>query len=271
MSGAPVARRTLVWIRGAGDLATGVALRLYHAGYGVAMSELPLPTCVRRLAAFAPAVTAGRHTVEGIVAVAAGTPAEVAAAVGRGEVPVAVDPAGDLLRVCRPAAVVDAIMAKQNTGTTLGDGPVVVAIGPGFTAGVDCHAVVETQRGHWLGRAYYAGSAAPDDGEPGEMNGHRSSRVLRAPAEGRFTGAAAIGDIVVPGQVVGTVAGQPVVAAIGGVLRGLIADGVPVTANLKVGDIDPSGEVARCSAVSDKSLAVAGGVLEALLHFGCRP
>jgi len=262
---------SLVWVRGAGDLATGIALRLYRAGYSVAMSELPLPTCVRRTVSFAPAVTAGRHVVEAVTAVRAATPAEVAAAIARGEVPVAVDPVGELLAACHPAAVVDAIMAKQNTGTTRQDAPMVVAVGPGFSAGMDCHAVVETQRGHWLGRVYYSGGAAPDDGEPGEMNGQRSSRVLRAPVDGTFQGSAGIGDMVTPGQVVGRVAGEPVVAAIAGVLRGLIADGVPVQADLKVGDVDPSGEVARCSAVSDKSLAVGGGVLEALLHLGCRP
>ena len=262
---------TLVWIRGAGDLASGIALRLYHAGYAVAMSELPQPTCVRRAVCFATAVTDGRHQVEGVTAVRAGSRDEAMAALWRREIPVAVDPQGALLRSLQPAALVDGIMAKQNTGTTLSDAPVVVAVGPGFTAAADCHAVVETQRGHWLGRAYYSGTAAPDDGEPGEVNGQRSSRVLRAPCDGIFLGLAAIGDLVTPGQVVGRVSSEAVMTTIGGVLRGLIADGVVVSASLKVGDVDPSGEVARCSAISDKSLAVAGGVLEALLHLGCRP
>lgn len=261
----------MIWIKGAGDLATGVAYRLHRAGFAVAMSELPEPVCVRRHVAFAEAVVTGIHTVEGVTAVRAATAAEVARAHQSGQIPVLVDPTGRLCRELKPGAVVDAIMAKRNTGTGLTDAPVVIAIGPGFTVGVDCHAVVETQRGHFLGRALYAGTAAPDTGEPGELGGVRGARVVRAPVAGRFCGSVAIGARVQTGQTLGQIrpAGDgPVVsvtAGVGGVLRGLIRTGVQVAAGLKIGDVDPTGEVERCSTISDKALAVAGGVIEALL------
>lgn len=265
-------KQPLVWIKGAGDLATGVAYRLWHAGFPVYLSELPEPLCVRRTVCFAEAVVEGRHSVEDLTAVRVSDEAGVEEALAQGLLPVAVDPDGQLGRRLGPVAVVDAILAKRNTGTSLADAPVVVALGPGFTAGVDCHAVVETERGHRLGRVYYSGSAAPDTGIPGEMAGVKGPRVLRAPVAGRFSGAAAIGSLVVPGQVLGEVfpagggAASPVTAQIGGVLRGLIRSGIQVEAGLKIGDIDPTGEVERCFTVSDKSLSIGGGVLEAILH-----
>ncbi len=262
----------MIWIKGAGDLATGVAYRLHQAGFKLLLSELPEPVCVRRTVSFAEAVVTGRHEVEGVTAVLVTNPAAVFDAHAEGMVPVVVDPTGEMCRTLRPAATVDAIMAKRNTGTSLTDAPVVVALGPGFTAGVDCHAVVETQRGHYLGRALYAGAAAPDSGEPGEVAGVRGARVVRAPVAGLFSGVRGIGDEVRAGDLLGTVEPHqggpavPVRAEVGGVLRGLIRTGVRVGAGLKVGDVDPSGEPARCHTISDKALAVAGGVLEALLH-----
>lgn len=265
-------KQPLVWIKGAGDLATGVAFRLWRAGFAVYLSELAEPLCVRRTVSFAEAVTEGRWTVEGLTAVLVVDEAGVEAALGQGFVPVAVDADGSLGRRLGAAALVDAILAKTNTGTSLADAPVVVALGPGFTAGVDCHAVIETQRGHWLGRALYSGSAAPDTGTPGEVAGVKGARVLRAPVAGRFAGHAAIGAMVAPGQVLGEVSPAgggspvPVAAEIGGVLRGLIRTGIQVEAGLKIGDIDPTDELERCYTISDKSLAIAGGVLEAILH-----
>lgn len=261
----------LVWVKGAGDLATGVAFRLLQARYNVILTDLPIPLCVRRTVAFAEAIAAGRWEVEGYCAVRVGGPAEAYAALAIGLVPVMIDPSGRLALSMKPHALVDAIMAKRNTGTAMTDAGVVVALGPGFTARVDCHAVIETSRGHYLGRTHYEGSAAADTGEPGEIGGIRSPRVLRAPVAGVFRGCAEIGEMLRPGDQVGEVqpaAGepQPVVTPIGGVLRGLIRTGAQVPVRIKVGDVDPTGEVARCHTVSDKALAVGGGVLEALLR-----
>lgn len=266
---------SLVVIKGAGDLGTGVAYRLVMAGFAVVMTELPQPLCVRRTVSLAEAVVTGRTTVEGLTAVRAGTLQEAYQALAARQIPVVVDPGASVVAALRPQAVVDAIMAKRNTGTRISDAPVVVALGPGFTAGVDCHAVVETQRGHDLGRVYYQGQAHPDTGVPGELGGITAARVLKASAPGVFVGTASIGQLVKPGQVVGYVEAaqgrHPVVAAIGGVVRGLLRDGTSVAPGLKVGDIDPSGDESRCYRISDKALAVGGGVLEALLHLGCRP
>ncbi|HYG57312.1 MAG TPA: selenium-dependent molybdenum cofactor biosynthesis protein YqeB [Symbiobacteriaceae bacterium] len=265
----------LVLVKGAGDLATGVAGRLYRAGFPVVMTELPAPLCVRRTVSFAEAVVSGSQTVEGITAVRADTASAVRAALAKGLVPVAVDPEARLIAALSPWAVVDAILAKRNTGTRMTDAPLVVALGPGFTAGADCHAVVETQRGHDLGRVYLQGSAIPDTGIPGEIGGASAERVLRAPCAGIFRNRAAITDLVSPGDVVAEVHGAdgtvaPVRTTIGGVLRGLLRDGTPVRANLKVGDVDPRGELSQCYTVSDKARAIGGGVLEALLGLGAR-
>lgn len=261
----------LVWIKGAGDLASGVAFRLRMAGYPVLMTELSQPLCVRRAVSFAEAVRSGRQTVEGVTAVLLEPDsAQVRTALARGEIALLVDPDGAHARALLPPMLVDGIMAKRNTGTRITDAPVVVGLGPGFTAGADCHAVVETGRGHFLGRALYQGAAAPDTGEPGEVAGVGAARVVRAPAEGLFEGLLEIGARVVANDVLGAVAGVPVRAAVGGVLRGLIRSGVPVTPGMKVGDVDPTGEVVRCHTISDKALSVAGGVLEAVLRLSGR-
>ena len=191
----------------------------------------------------------------------------VPALLAAGIVPVLVDPEGKCIRQLGPDAVVDAILAKRNLGTTMDMAPIVVAAGPGFTAGADCHAVVETMRGHYLGRVIYEGSALPNTNIPGLIGGYAGERVLRAPADGVFEGAKRIGDRVEAGDVAGYVDGAPMACTIGGVLRGLLADGVPVTKGMKSGDVDPRCEEAHCRCASDKALAVGGGVLEAILHF----
>ena len=183
-----------------------------------------------------------------------------------GIVPVLVDPEGKCIRQLGPDAVVDAILAKRNLGTTMDMAPVVVAAGPGFTAGVDCHAVVETMRGHYLGRVIYEGSALPNTAVPGLIGGFAGERVLRAPADGLFRGVREIGETVLPGDVVGYVDSAPMACTIGGVLRGLLADGVAVHRGMKCGDVDPRCEADHCFCASDKALAVGGGVLEAILH-----
>lgn len=261
----------LILIRGAGDIASGIALRLHRAGFSVAMTDIAHPTTIRRTVAFSDAVTNGAQTVEDVTARRADTAEEAREILERGEIPVLVDAACVCRASLRPTVLVDAILAKRNLGTNITDAPVVVGVGPGFTAGVDCHAVVETMRGHTLGRAYYEGAALPNTNIPGLIGGFAGERVLRAPADGEFAGVRRIGDAVESGEIVGYVAGEPMRATISGVLRGLLADGVTVRKGMKSGDVDPRGEKDYCALVSDKALAVAGGVLEAILHFtgGC--
>lgn len=261
----------LTWIKGAGEMATGVAYRLLQAGFPVLLTELPQPLVVRRSVSFADAVTEGRWTVEQYTAVRVSTPSEVIVALAAGLVPAAVDPEGALPRSLHPGALIDAVLAKRNTGTSLTDAPTVIALGPGFTAGVDCHAVIETNRGHYLGRALYEGSAAPDTGVPGVVEGVAMERVLRAPAAGLFHGLAEIGAVVRAGDRLAEVVApsgerHPVITPIAGVMRGLMRSGTPVPAGIKVGDVDPSGEPERCHTISDKALAIGGGALEALLR-----
>lgn len=256
---------TLVLIKGAGDLASGVAFRLHRAGFPVVMTELPQPLVVRRAVAFAEAVYAGETQVEGIVARRAESADQVPALFAQGVIPVFVDPEGRLVSVLRPQVLVDGVMAKRNTGTRISDAPLVVALGPGFTAGVDCHAVIETNRGHNLGRVLWKGTAEPDTKEPAPVAGFRAQRVLRAPCDGVLRAHKAIGDWVKAGEVVAQVGDCEIVAPFDGFLRGLIHDGVQVSAGLKVGDVDPRARREHCFTVSDKSLAIGGGVLEAIL------
>lgn len=255
-----------ILIRGAGDIASGIALRLHRAGFSVAMTDIAHPTTIRRSVAFSDAVTRGTQTVEDVTARLAATPEEARDILRRREIPVLVDPDCRCRESLRPRVLVDAILAKRNLGTAITDAPAVIGVGPGFTAGEDCHAVVETMRGHTLGRVYYRGPALPNTNIPGLIGGFAGERVLRAPADGVFTARRQIGDLVESGEVVGHVAGVPMTATISGVLRGLLADGVCVTKGMKSGDVDPRGEREYCALVSDKALAVAGGVLEAVLH-----
>jgi xanthine dehydrogenase accessory factor len=255
---------SIALVKGGGDLGTGVALRLFQHGYRVVVTELPQPLVVRRTVAVASAVYAGQVTIEGMEARRVQDVTGIATAWAAGHIPVMVDPETRVVQRLSPHIVVDAIMAKRNTGTTIHDAPSVVALGPGFSAGIDCHAVVETQRGPGLGRAFFSGSTAPDSGVPGEVGGEAIRRVLRAQGDGAFVEQAHIGDLVRAGDVVGQVNGHPVTAAIAGVVRGLLISGVVVRAGTKVGDIDPRGDPALCYQVSDKAWRVADGVLEAL-------
>jgi xanthine dehydrogenase accessory factor len=258
----PAARPRAV-IKGAGDLATGVALRLHHAGFAVVMTEIAMPTTVRRAVAFAEAVYSGSVAVEGVAGVRAAL-ADIDDALAQRRVPVVVaEDAGGVLGRVAPALLVDAIMAKRNTGTSVADAPAVVALGPGFIAGRDAHAVVETNRGHDLGRVLLEGSAQADTGVPGDIGGYAWQRVVRSPASGVFRGVARIGDLVETDDVVGHVDDEPVRVALTGVVRGLLHDDVQVVPGFKVGDIDPRGERSPCFTVSDKARAIGGGVLEA--------
>ena len=259
-----------VLIRGAGDLASGIALRLHRSGMEVAMTDIAAPTAIRRTVAFSQAIVAGEWTVEDVTAVRCETAAEARCLMATGRIPVFVDPECRIRVELRPDALVDAILAKRNLGTTLQDAPLVIGVGPGFTAGVDCHAAVETMRGHTLGRVLYEGSPLPNTNIPGLIGGFAGERVLRAPADGVFTATRSIGDMVEAGDTVGTVAGKPMVCTIGGVLRGLLADGVVAFAGMKAGDVDPRGVREYCFTASDKALAIGGGVLEAVLGLSGR-
>lgn len=257
-----------ILIKGAGDLATGVAVRLKRAGFQIVMTDLPHPTAVRRTVSFCEAIPEGETTVEGIRAQRAESVEAALSIIGRGDVAVMAVPEARCLDVLRPAALVDAILAKRNTGTRMSDAPIVVALGPGFTAGVDCHAVVETMRGHDLGRVITEGTARPNTGVPGEIGGYTVERLLRAPADGVFEPLRAIGDVVSEGDTVALVSGQEMRARISGVLRGLLRAGTMVHEGMKSGDIDPRCEVSHCFSVSDKARAIGGGVLEAILGLG---
>jgi len=256
----------LVVVKGAGDLATGVIHRLHRVGMRVVVTELPQPLAIRRAVAFASAVYEGVWEVGGIVARRVADEGAMDRALAANEVPVWVDRQAQIVQWLCPDAVVDAIMAKHNTGTTIADAPVVVALGPGFTAGRDCHAVIETNRGHDLGRVIFHGQAQSDTGIPGKVGGEAVRRVLRAPADGLFVGRREIGDLVQAGEPAAEVAGQPVVTPLDGVLRGLLHDGLTVCAGCKVGDVDPRAVVEHCFTISDKARAIGGSVLEAILY-----
>ena len=258
----------LVLIKGAGDLATGTAVRLARAGFALVMTDLERPTAVRRTVAFSQCMYDGAAVVEGLTARRASGRAEALAALEAGEIPVLADPGADILRELPFDGVVDAILAKKNLGTAITDAPVVLALGPGFTAGADCHGVVETRRGHDLGRLLLSGSAAPNTGVPGNIGGYTDERLIRAPADGVFVPLAAIGDRVEAGQPVAEVTGEVVRARLTGVVRGMLPAGLAVTRGMKAGDIDPRCEARHCFTVSDKARAIAGGVLEGLLYFG---
>ena len=255
----------LVVIRGAGDLASGVALRLKRAHISVVMTDIESPTAIRRTVCFSQAIVHGETKVEDVTARRAESPAQARAMLEEGVIPVLADPEGTCIRALRPAAVVDAILAKRNLGTKITDAPVVIGVGPGFTAGVDCHAVVETMRGHYLGRVMYEGSAIPNTGIPGLIGGFAGERVLRAPADGVFHQLLDIGAQVKMGDVAATVDGVPMVCTLDGVLRGILADRTPVHKGMKSGDVDPRCKIDHCYCASDKALAVGGGVLEAIL------
>ena len=256
-----------VLIRGAGDLASGIALRLFHAKMEVIMTDLPRPTAIRRTVCFSQAILFGTMTVEDVTAVFAKTSEAAVSILKEKKIPVLADPEAACIAALRPDVVVDAILAKRNLGTKITDAPCVIGVGPGFTAGVDCHACVETMRGHTLGRVITEGSPIPNTNIPGLIGGFAGERVLRAPADGIFRQRLEIGDIVEQNEIAGYVGTEPMRCQISGVLRGLLADGTPVHRGMKAGDVDPRGEISYCKLVSDKALAIGGGVLEAILRF----
>lgn len=274
-------KKDLIVVRGAGDLATGTIHRLKKAGFRLLVLEAEHPAAIRRQVALSEAVYAGSARVEDVEAVRMDV--DLAEKKNRKElleqemeriwkkdgVPVLVDPAGLSIAALRPAVVVDAILAKKNLGTTKEMASLVIALGPGFTAGEDVDVVIETKRGHNLGRVIRSGSAVPNTGIPGIIGGYGKERVMHAQAEGILRNAASIGDIVEARAVIAEIETEngtvPVEASLSGLLRGLIRDGYPVTKGFKIADIDPrKEELQNCFTISDKARCIAGSVLEAI-------
>ena len=255
-------------IIGAGDMASGVALRLRRVGLQVVMTELPKPLAVRRTVSFAEAAFTGDTTVEGITARRLLDPADkfrLIQILAKGYIPLLIDPEVTAINELHPNVIVDARMRKQRAELLGSAGMVIVGLGPGFEAGVNCTAAIETVRGHRLGRVYWEGLPEADTGVPDPVGTYGAARVLRAPVDGELTPQAQIGDLIEADQVIAEVSGQPVVAPFKGILRGLIHPSVPVTAGLKIGDLDPRGDPQLVNLVSDKALAVGAGVLEVIL------
>ena len=252
--------RPLVLIRGGGDLATGVAWQAVRSGLDVVICELETPLAVRTRVSLSTAVTDGEVIVDGLRGVLCASPSEARSLAGPELVPVLVAPQlPDLQR----AAVVDARMAKVNIDTILTDAPVVVALGPGFDAGTDCDAVIETMRGPDLGRVIWNGRARANTGRPGEIAGHAADRVLRSPGAGQAQWQVSVGDRVAAGQTLGHVGGDMLEAPFTGVVRGLISPQVELRPGMKVGDVDPRDDPELCFRISDKALAVGAGAVEA--------
>ena len=260
-------KNILVIIRGGGDLATGVAVRLFRAGFSVVVLEIDRPTVIRLPVSFARAVYEGKAVVEEVEAILIPSWEEVEKITKLNKVAILVDPKGSCIKKLSPTVLVDAILAKRNLGTKINQAPLVIGLGPGFTAGEDVDVIIETKRGHNLGRVYYHGQAAPDTGVPGEVGGESKRRLLRAPAGGKIIPLHKIGNLLRAGEVIAEVEEVPLKAEISGVLRGLIYPKSWVTKGMKVGDIDPRGIREYCFTVSDKARSLGGAVLEAVCTY----
>ncbi|MFH1242215.1 MAG: selenium-dependent molybdenum cofactor biosynthesis protein YqeB [Pseudomonadota bacterium] len=256
----------VVLIKGAGEMASGVAWRLFKSHFRVALTERPQPLAVRRGVSFCEAAYEGKKLVEGVEAVRVLSPQEIPHEWARNRIPLLEDPELKLREILEPDVLVEATLSKRNTGISMDDAPLVIALGPGYEAGRDAHYVVETNRGHNLGRLYDRGRAEPNTGVPGEIGGRTYERVLRAPADGIFETGCSLGQPVSPGDIVARVGGDEVAAGIGGVLRGLLRPGTRVRQGLKVGDIDPRGQADYVNTISEKARAIGGAVLEAILR-----
>jgi xanthine dehydrogenase accessory factor len=263
----PALKDLIIVIKGAGEMATGVACRLFRANFRhLVMLETDMPMAVRRCVSFCEAVYDSIVTVEGITARKADTSLDIPRIWQAWEVPVLVDPGWGVISDLAPHVVIDAIIAKKNLGTDTGEAPLVIGLGPGFCAGEDVHCVIETNRGHDLGRIIVKGPAQADTGIPGTICGASAERVLRAPCDGFFQAVCAIGDLVTKDQVLGHVGQMPVTAKIDGMIRGMIRNRTRVPAGCKLGDIDPRGSMAFHGTISEKARAVGGAVLEAILN-----
>lgn len=256
-----------ILIKGAGDLATGVAAELYEAGHQIIMTEIAVPLTVRRQVAFSKAVYDKCATVEGITARLVKDYEEACRVLEQKEIAVIVDPEALIRKCFQPDVIVDAILAKKNLGTTSADAPCVIALGPGFEAGKDCYAVIETMRGSTLGRPIYEGKAIPNTGVPGIIGGYGIERLIKASADGKMKAVAHIGDIVKKGDVLAITGEKEVYAQIDGIIRGMLQDGVTVTEGMKIGDVDPRTDPALVYLISDKSRKIGKGVKEAIRNY----
>lgn len=261
----------LVIVRGGGDIATGTIYKLYKCGFKVLILEIPNPSAIRRNVAFSEAVYQGKQTVEDVACILAKNVEEAKELLEQGKLVLLVDTKGASIKELKPQVVVDGILAKKNLGTTKDMADITIALGPGFVAGADVHAVIETMRGHSLGRIIYQGSAIPNTGVPGKIGGYDKERVIHSPTEGILRNVKNIGDDVRKNDIIAVIEqGEekiPVLATIDGFLRGLIRDGYPVTKGFKIADIDPRmQEKGNCYTISDKARCIAGGVLEAILY-----
>ncbi len=258
-------RNYKVIIKGGGDLASAVAYKLYRAGFPVIITELEKPKMVRRTVCFGNCVYEDQWTVEGVTAVLVHDVDEIDNILKERKIPVLIDHSCKVKESVHPFVLIDGILAKKNSGTKVTDAPIVIGLGPGFTAGKDVDMVIETNRGHDLGRMLYKGSAEKNTGIPGSIKGYTTERVLRASCRGVVKNKREIGDIVKKGDIICYVGEKEIKANIDGILRGLIHDGIIVKENEKIGDIDPRGERDHCYSISDKGRNIAGGVLEGIL------
>lgn len=256
-----------VLIKGGGEMASGIAHRLNRCHFKVCMTEISKPRAVRRGVSFSEAVYEGEKTVEGLTAKIVSSYEEIPRAWNDDKIPIIVDSETKIKEFLKPDVLVDAIVAKKNLGTKRTDAPLVIALGPGFYAGRDVHLVVETNRGHNLGRVISEGDAEKNTGIPGVIAGFSVERVLRAPTDGQLSTANGIGDSVEPGEILALIDGFPVEAKIKGVIRGFLRSGSEVWNGMKIGDIDPRGIKEYCYTISDKARAVAGGLLEGILSY----
>lgn len=260
-------KKKLIIVRGGGDIATGTIYKLHQSRFPVLVLEIANPSCIRRTISFCEAVFDKEVEVEGVIAKRADSLEEAFAIYEQGQIPVIIDESGSIIQEVHPPVVVDAILAKRNLGTKITDAPVVIGVGPGFCAEKDVDAVIETQRGHNLGRVIYEGEAAPNTGIPGMIGGYAKERVIHAPATGKLHILRQIGEVVESGDILADIEGTPVETVIGGVIRGMIREGYDVEKGLKIADVDPRvKEQENCYHISDKARCVAGGVLEAILH-----
>lgn len=256
----------IIIVRGGGDLGTGVAYRLFKSGYKVVILDIEEPLTIRRNVSFSEAIYSEEIVVEGVQAVLAKDKEQIYQAIDYGFIPVYIDPKGKIISEIKPFAVVDCIVAKKNLGTTKSLAPITIGVGPGFEAGVDVNLVIESKRGHNLGKVIHKGMAEPNTGIPGDTMGFREERIVRAGASGKIENFYKIGDMVEEEDILCEIDGVKTYAQISGILRGMIKDGIYVKEGLKIGDIDPRGIREYAFTISDKAMAIGGGVLEGIMH-----
>ncbi|MEG2018208.1 MAG: selenium-dependent molybdenum cofactor biosynthesis protein YqeB [Clostridium sp.] len=258
--------KDIVIVRGGGDIASGTINKLHKCGFYVLVLEVQRPTAIRRKVSYGEAVYEGQITLEGVTAVLSNTLEAIEEAWKNGNIPVVIDQKAEWIEKIKPLAVIDGILAKKNVGMTIDKAPITVALGPGFEAGKDVHVVIETMRGHALGKVIYTGCAIENTGIPGEIKGFSRERVIHSPAEGKINIIKDIAEVVSKDEVIATVGDINIRATMDGVLRGIIRDGFNVWKGLKIADIDPRlSELDNCFTISDKARCIAGGVIEAIL------